>query len=159
MGLTSPIRIRPATDADAEDAARLYGSACREFEGVPLDPAEIVSRLVTASDMVLLAIPDDPFVENAAGLLACHAGRQSGKACVVIDTLWVAPGFRRRGAGAGLLQGVLTGTHVPSAASGTSRVVLDIPVDNSSLKSLCLSLGMSRAEAPCRYAFARGPSR
>jgi ribosomal protein S18 acetylase RimI-like enzyme len=145
---TAALQVRPATLEDVDAVAPLF-QAYREFYGrTPGGEAAFLrERLVAAESRVFIAEAGAP--STAAGFAQVYPTFSSVRLRPVwiLNDLYVAPEWRRRGVAAALLDAV----EVAARAAAVVRLELETAPDNGAARSLYESRGWTVADGMVRY--------
>ena len=134
--------VREATILDLDLVAPLF-DAYRQFYRKPgdLDLARrfLRDRLENGQSVIFLALPPDG---TAAGFTQLYPSFSSASAAriFILNDLFVAPGFRRMGAGAALL----AAARAFAERAGATRLTLSTEVTNESAQALYEACGWTR---------------
>ena len=103
--------VRPATAADAQALAIIYGDACLHgfgtFEEAAPSPQEMAARLKTVTDRGLPYVVAEVEGQVAALAYAAPFRLRAAYRFTVEDSVYVAPGFKGRGLGKAVLLKVI----------------------------------------------------
>lgn len=138
------IEILPITPSCAGlDAAALLFDQYRQFYGQPAQAQVshqfLTDRLSRGESIVLFATVD----AQAAGMIQLYHGFSSIACCrtMVLNDLFVSPGYRSAGIGRQLVQAAIR----CAIASGAASIQLETAQDNSSAQKLYERLGFARS--------------
>jgi ribosomal protein S18 acetylase RimI-like enzyme len=151
---SSALSIRPATAADLDELAELF-DRYRSFYGRPADPAvahRFIGERIAKGDSVILVADNRP---NAlAGFTQLYPSFSSVAAAptYILNDLYVAPAFRRRGVG----QALLEGARGFAQEAGAIRLSLATAIDNHAAQALYESLDWTRDVSFYHYSLGTG---
>ncbi|HYF15456.1 MAG TPA: GNAT family N-acetyltransferase [Phycisphaerales bacterium] len=147
--MTPRLKITRATAAEVNDLAPLF-DGYRRFYGKPSEPdacAHFLNERISRNESVVFI---GRFGDAAAGFTQLYPTFTSvGMARVWhLNDLFVAEGFRRRGAAKALMLHAIAFAR----GDGAMRVTLETQVENASARALYESLGMTLGTKFVKYA-------